>query len=277
MAVVVCGGRGISTLLALDGLLETATEVEDAMTSNLPSLARAIAEEYTKPRTLGESRPYKSLAEHIEAGLSTALKEQQARGERVFEAVVYAFEGKPVPIDLGDHGMVKRATKYHATREASVLALTTQLQAAQTGTLFLEAEVTRHRERADALSTALTEAKQQLAWNAAEADKNAIAVCREVGAHAKTQTELAALRLHLQTYEKEICLCAALKMADGYIFRGHRHDDCYLTMGGYEKYTKADGHLAIQGFLTSHGRFVTRAEAAELHGIKAPCMSEDLW
>ena len=70
--------------------------------------------------------------------------------------------------------------------------------------------------------------------------------------------------------EKEICLCAALRMADGYIFRGHRHDDCYLTMGGYAKYTKADGHQAVQGFLTSRGRFVTRTEAAELHGVKAP-------
>ncbi len=75
----------------------------------------------------------------------------------------------------------------------------------------------------------------------------------------------------------EVCLCAALKMPDGYIFRGHRHDDCYLTMGGYTKYTKADGHKAIQGFLTSRGRFVTRQEAAELHGITAPCFSEDLW
>lgn len=90
-------------------------------------------------------------------------------------------------------------------------------------------------------------------------------------------TQLEAQVLALTTAREEICLCAALRMADGYIFRGHRHDDCYLTMGGYAKYTKADGHQAVQGFLTSHGRFVTRTEAAELQGIKAPCMSEDLW
>lgn len=75
----------------------------------------------------------------------------------------------------------------------------------------------------------------------------------------------------------EICLCAAILMPDGYIFRGHRHDDCYLTMGGDQRYTKADGHRGVQGFLTSHGRFVTRTEAAELHGRKGKLLfSEDL-
>lgn len=76
----------------------------------------------------------------------------------------------------------------------------------------------------------------------------------------------------------EICLCAALQMPDGYIFRGHRHDDCYLTMGGWTKYSKVDGHAAVQGFLTSHGRFVTRTEAAELHHLDRKfATSEDMW
>lgn len=71
----------------------------------------------------------------------------------------------------------------------------------------------------------------------------------------------------------EVCLCAALLMADGYIFRGHRHDDCYLTLMGYKRYAKVDGHQATQGFLTSLGRFVSRVEAAELQqraGIVSP-------
>ncbi len=80
-----------------------------------------------------------------------------------------------------------------------------------------------------------------------------------------------------RTAEREVCLCAAIQMADGYVFRGHRHDDCYLTMGGWTKYTKADGHAAVQGFLTSRGRFVTRKEAAELHGYSGVLTSEDLW
>lgn len=77
----------------------------------------------------------------------------------------------------------------------------------------------------------------------------------------------------------EICLCAALLMEDGYIFRGHRHDDCYLTMGGCKRYTKADGHKAKQGFLTSQGRFVSRAEAAAMYPEKDTTLlfSEDLY
>ena len=85
-----------------------------------------------------------------------------------------------------------------------------------------------------------------------------------------------AVRLALP--EPEICICAALQMEDGYIFRGHRHDDCYLTMGGWAKYTKADGHAAKQGFLTSRGRFVGRKEAAYMHNMTGKvCASEDLW
>jgi coenzyme F420-reducing hydrogenase delta subunit len=102
--------------------------------------------------------------------------------------------------------------------------------------------------------------------------------CRRLAAEVLIlRAEKAAVVSHGVSLEPEICLCAALKMADGYLFRGHRHDDCYLTMGGYQKYTKADGHQAVQGFLTSRGRFVTRAEAADLHGRTGPLFSEDLW
>jgi hypothetical protein len=49
---------------------------------------------------------------------NTTLKAQLAKGERVFQAVVYAFEGQDVPADLHDHGMVKRGQKFAAARDA---------------------------------------------------------------------------------------------------------------------------------------------------------------
>jgi hypothetical protein len=73
----------------------------------------------------------------------------------------------------------------------------------------------------------------------------------------------------------EICICAAIQMPDGYVIRGHRHDDCYLNLFGLRKrddpsqprYTKAEGHAAIQGFVTSWNRFVGREEAMTLQRI----------
>ncbi len=59
---------------------------------------------------------------------------------------------------------------------------------------------------------------------------------------------------------KEVCLCAALLMADGFIVRGHRHDDAIMTAMGYTRYVKGDLHKAVQGFLTTADRFVTREE-----------------
>jgi hypothetical protein len=58
----------------------------------------------------------------------------------------------------------------------------------------------------------------------------------------------------------EVCICAALKLANGYIIRGHRHDDCIKN--AIARKAEADGH--IQGFLTTHERFVTRQQGARL-------------
>jgi hypothetical protein len=61
----------------------------------------------------------------------------------------------------------------------------------------------------------------------------------------------------------EICICAAIITAEGYIIRGHRHDDCMYTadkMG----YTPARIGDAGQGFMTSTNRFVGRKEAMML-------------
>jgi hypothetical protein len=60
----------------------------------------------------------------------------------------------------------------------------------------------------------------------------------------------------------ENCLCAAMLMPDGYIVRGHRHDDCIMTAAYYKRYSKGDLHQATPGFLTTTGRFVDRVEGA---------------
>lgn len=67
---------------------------------------------------------------------------------------------------------------------------------------------------------------------------------------------------------KEICICAAIIDSHGYIWRGHRHGDCYIAM------TNARIHEpnAEQGFVTSRNRFVSREEGRILQdkaGIKS--------
>jgi len=75
---------------------------------------------------------------------------------------------------------------------------------------------------------------------------------------------------------KELILCSAIIMPDGYIVRGHRHNDCIRTASGIEKY-KGEKDM-IQGFLTSRGRFVVREEAYKIHfGKEGKLFSEDLY
>jgi len=69
----------------------------------------------------------------------------------------------------------------------------------------------------------------------------------------------------------EICICAAIRLDDGLIIRGHRHDDCILTaikMGFEERITQFK-----QGFVTSFNRFVDRREGMRLQ--KAACAKSD--
>lgn len=80
---------------------------------------------------------------------------------------------------------------------------------------------------------------------------------------------------------REVCLCAAIQLPDGYIVRGHRHHDClrvaselrstdrlfdnvYFESDVPKRYTLAEIRSAPQGFLTSHGRFVGREEGLNL-------------
>lgn len=60
----------------------------------------------------------------------------------------------------------------------------------------------------------------------------------------------------------EICICAAIKFADGRIVRGHRHDGCFTYAAGWIPKPDRTGHE--QGFMTSENRFVGREVAMEL-------------
>lgn len=91
---------------------------------------------------------------------------------------------------------------------------------------------------------------------------------------------------------QEIVICAAIRMKDGYIIRGHRHSDALRTAAGIPRY-KGDSHAFgdNQGFVTSQNRYVNRIEAARIQksaGIESKmpegqeylhgeCYSEDLY
>lgn len=68
----------------------------------------------------------------------------------------------------------------------------------------------------------------------------------------------------------ELCICAAVKTECGEVIRGHRHADCFTAiMSRNKKILKEQG---AQGFITSTGRYVDRAEGAKLlrgAGIKS--------
>lgn len=83
---------------------------------------------------------------------------------------------------------------------------------------------------------------------------------------------------HLKEEWKEFVICAAIRMKDGYIIRGHRHSDALRTAAGIPRY-KGDSHAfgENQGFVTSTGRYVDRIEGAKIQkaaGIKSK-MPED--
>lgn len=59
----------------------------------------------------------------------------------------------------------------------------------------------------------------------------------------------------------EIVICAAIKLPDGRIIRGHRHGDCLRTAGAMPG---VDPRLAVQGFMTSRNRFVDRIEGLDI-------------
>ena len=62
----------------------------------------------------------------------------------------------------------------------------------------------------------------------------------------------------------EFPICAAVQMDDGYVIRGHRHNDCMRTAVGFERYAGVHIRQDMQGFVTSRNRFVGRMEACTL-------------
>lgn len=97
--------------------------------------------------------------------------------------------------------------------------------------------------------------------------------------------------LHKARLSREFCVCAAVKLDDGRIIRGHRHSDCITTAARWQAAGQVIGPIYPdqQGFLTSRGRFVDRRLAMELQRAisdKAPkghflqgeeLISEDLY
>lgn len=95
----------------------------------------------------------------------------------------------------------------------------------------------------------------------------------------------------LQRREREFCICAAVRLDDGRVIRGHRHDDCIQTALKWKSAGQDIGRIyqEQQGFVTSRGRFVGRQEAMQLQRAisdKAPAghlltgdvlISEDLY
>lgn len=72
--------------------------------------------------------------------------------------------------------------------------------------------------------------------------------------------------------DKEICICAAIQMPDGYIVRGHRHNDCFRTISGIPRYKGINLESLEDGFMTTRNRFVNRFIAKQLQdlaGIKS--------
>jgi len=89
--------------------------------------------------------------------------------------------------------------------------------------------------------------------------------------------------------DPEIVICAAIRLPDGRIIRGHRHGDCMHTARvlidyrhsiGLEPAPWADVCNQLgpdgQGFITSTNRYVDRAEGLRLQhaaGIPSACPS----
>lgn len=64
----------------------------------------------------------------------------------------------------------------------------------------------------------------------------------------------------------EVCICAAIRMPDGYIVRGHRHAFCIHVACEMPRYAEnwECPYKEDQGFITSRNRYVTREEGLRL-------------
>lgn len=64
-----------------------------------------------------------------------------------------------------------------------------------------------------------------------------------------------------ETDAPEVCVCAAVRLSDGYIVRGHRHNDCLRTASEMHR---TDSARPEQGFMTTRNLFVNRNEGLHL-------------
>lgn len=62
----------------------------------------------------------------------------------------------------------------------------------------------------------------------------------------------------------EFCICAAIRMPDGEVVHGHRHDSCYDVVRKRVPCDREAIVAAEQGFVTSTGRFVDRKLGMEI-------------
>lgn len=66
----------------------------------------------------------------------------------------------------------------------------------------------------------------------------------------------------------EICICAAIRLPDGRVIRGHRHGDCIRTAHELVEHqapgTWSASMCRDQGFVTSWNRYVGREEGLRL-------------
>lgn len=63
--------------------------------------------------------------------------------------------------------------------------------------------------------------------------------------------------------EPERCVCAAIKLPNGDLVKGKRHNNCISMAVGLGA-TRDDIANAIQGFMTTTGRFVDRKQGMEI-------------
>lgn len=92
---------------------------------------------------------------------------------------------------------------------------------------------------------------------------NGYCTCMEEYGRVNCDTEMAhKLSQEIEMGLQEVCICAAVQLSNGELFRGQRHSDamqCAWTINPDLYITQE-----MQGFITSRNRFVSREEGAQL-------------
>jgi hypothetical protein len=106
------------------GAYDNAPDYEAVAVARLQEVATLRAdlehERHEKETVTDVAQAYAQWSRARLAAQAEALELERGKGARAFQATVYAFEGKDVPEDLRDHGMVRRALTFRA-RQAEAL------------------------------------------------------------------------------------------------------------------------------------------------------------